>query len=539
LPGGAGEQAPEFPPDGAESFETAGEEPMHSSSHSLSPLPIGHRHPNLSVLTRAAGLACSLLMAGCAALTNPGVQAVPVRLLPDCLRGQSREGLQPIPLSLLGQPRPAAYRVGPGDTLGVWIEGVLGEPGQQPPVLTPVQLDNVGLPPATGFPLQVRGDGTLSLPLIEPLNVNGLTLLEVEAAIRRAYSLTHKILKTGRERILVTLVRPRTVHVLVLRQDSPTPVQTVVTTSLGLGAPEYIGVARKGTGWDLVLPAYHNDVLTALARSGGLPGTDAIDAVIIERNGQNSRGWEAAMQDFQAHGGPSPVPGAPILRIPLRVKPGTPLPFRPEDITLQDGDVVFVPAREERVFYTAGLMPPGEHILPRDHDLDVLEAVSRSRGPMFNGAFAVSNLSGTVIQPGLGQPNPSLLTVIRKLPCGGTIPIRVDLNRAVCDPRERLLVEAGDLLILQETPGQAITRYTTQMFDLTFLWKYALTSRLFGVGGFSIPGGTAPTTITPLNITTSSNFSQTAGVGSSGITPLTTTNSGSTTVTPTPLTPGR
>jgi protein involved in polysaccharide export with SLBB domain len=441
----------------------------------------------------------SSVATGCAALSNPGVVAVPVRRLPPELRGTSREGLQPIPLSLLSQPRPDAYRIAPGDVLGLWVEGALGERGQQPPVLPPVRLENIDLPPATGFPIQVRSDGTIPLPLIAPLQVQRLTFAEAEEAIRRAYTAA-QILQP-RARIVVTLARPRTYHVLVLRQDSPTPIQAIVSSPIGGGAPEYIGVARKGTGWDLVLPAYQNDVLTALARSGGLPGTDALDLVVVERNARRHGDWAPVIQEFEAHGPPCPFPGSPISQIPLRARPGTPLPIRPEDVTLQDGDAVFIPAREEQIYYTGGLLPPGEHILPRDHDLDVLEAVVRSRGPLANGGFATSNLSGTVIQPGIGQPSPSLLTVIRRLPCGDRIPVRVDLNRAVRDARERILVQPGDFLILQEAPSEATARYVTQVFNVSFVWKFLQTSHLFGAGAFAVPGGSAPATINPLSTT--------------------------------------
>ena len=33
---------------------------------------------------------------------------------------------------------------------------------------------------------------------------------------------------------------------------------------------------RRGTGFALDLPAYENDVLNALAQTGGFPGTDAV-----------------------------------------------------------------------------------------------------------------------------------------------------------------------------------------------------------------------------------------------------------------------
>ncbi len=427
---------------------------------------------------------------GCAALSNPGVRAIPVRLLPPEVLAPSVEGLQTVSLSLLGQEQPDAYRIGPGDVLGVWVDGVLGVTGQQPPVQPPIKLNNVDLPPATGFPIQVRTDGTISLPRLKPLPVSGLTFPEAEEAIRRAY-VAAEILKEGRERIIVSLVRPRTYHVLVLREDSPVPVQqTVVTSTLSLGGAEFVGVARKGTGWDLILPAYQNDVLTALAKSGGLPGTDAIDVVIVERNVKRGRDWGVVAQEI--HAGCAHPAGA-LTRIPLRAPPHTSPPFRPEDVILGDGDVLMIPAREERLFYTGGLLPPGEHILPRDKDLDVLSAVARVRGPSFNGDFQVSNLSGTVVLPGIGQPSASLLTVIRRLPDGGQVPIRVDLSRAVQDPRERILVAAGDYLLLQETPGEGFARYLTQTLDLSVMANFIKGPWGLGVGTVTFPGGTGPT----------------------------------------------
>ncbi len=461
------------------------------------------RFPRLVAL---AALLSGALAAGCAALTNPTLEAIPARLLSPELRGQSVAGMKTIPLALLGQQRPDAYRIDAGDVLGVWVESILGEEGQQPPVQPPVGLVNIDLPPATGFPIQVDRDGTISLPEIEPVRVAGLTFKEAEEAIRKAY-VDAGILKRGRKRILVSLMRPRTYHVLVLREDSPVSQQAVVTSQLGGGGPEYIGISRKGTGWDLTLPAYQNDVLTAIAKTGGLPGTDAVDMVIVERNAsRGGRNFDAIAQDFQLNGTPACVPGGPMMQIPLRVRPGTPLSIQPQDVILRDGDVVYIPAREERLFYTGGLLPPGQHILPRDSDLDVLEAIARARGPLFNGAFSTSNLAGTMLLPGLGQPTPTLLTVIRRLPNGcGQIPIRVDLNKAAQDPRERLLVQPGDFLVLQESPEQGIVRYVTQVVELPFYYLFSAGPNLFSLGTFGFPGGVAPTPITSMG--TSANLS--------------------------------
>jgi len=83
------------------------------------------------VLLLALTLAC---VNGCAALTNPTANGVPVRRLPPELLGGSREALQPIALNLLRQPPPPVYRLDARDVLGIYIEGVLGERNQPIPV---------------------------------------------------------------------------------------------------------------------------------------------------------------------------------------------------------------------------------------------------------------------------------------------------------------------------------------------------------------------------------------------------------------------
>src|SRR5262245_38883577 len=71
---------------------------------------------------------------GGAALTKPVADGIPVSRLPDEVLGEPREALRPIPLDLLGQEQPAAYRLAAGDTLGVAVEGVLGERNAPPPI---------------------------------------------------------------------------------------------------------------------------------------------------------------------------------------------------------------------------------------------------------------------------------------------------------------------------------------------------------------------------------------------------------------------
>ncbi|HEX5270350.1 MAG TPA: hypothetical protein VFW33_07685, partial [Gemmataceae bacterium] len=75
------------------------------------------------------GLVASCALSGCAAVTNPLADGVPVRRLPPELLAPPRD-LHPVALNLLGQPKPDAYRLAPGDVLGIYVEGVLGDHNQ-------------------------------------------------------------------------------------------------------------------------------------------------------------------------------------------------------------------------------------------------------------------------------------------------------------------------------------------------------------------------------------------------------------------------
>jgi protein involved in polysaccharide export with SLBB domain len=409
---------------------------------------------------------------------------IPVRRLPPEVVGHRREEERPIPLPLLRQQPPDVYRFAPGDVLGVWIEGVLGDRTQPVPVTVPEQGKGLQAP-AMGYPIPVREDGTISLPLIDPLDVKGLSLAEVQARIVEAYTVTKKILQPGRERIIVSLMRPRRYSVLVVREDSGGLVVNPGTGSLGQ--------TKRGTGAVVELPAYENDVLTALTLTGGLPGLDAANEVVIQRGSFKDFADPAAMQHYLEG---TPCPGTAggegegkVVRIPLRLRPGEAPPFRAEDVILRTGDIVYIEARDTEVFYTGGLLPARQFVLPRDYSLDVLQAVAFVNGPLVNGGVGLSNLSGNITAGGIGAPSPSLVTILRQTPGGGQIPIRVSLNRALRDPRERVIIQPGDVVILQETLDETLTRYFNTVFSTTFLGTLVRQNDLIGTASLSLPNG--------------------------------------------------
>ena len=395
---------------------------------------------------------------GCAALTNPVADGVPVNQLPEEFRGFPREKRILVKTEYLAQPSPDPYRVDAGDLLGIVIEGFLGKEDQIPPIQIVNDEDELA---SIGYPALVQEDGNLTLPSIDPINVKGMSLAEIKDAIIKAYSVDKDLLLNPDQKVIVTLRRKRRVAVLVLRQDSG---------QLAFGPGGTLNNARRGTGVELQLPAYKNDVLNALVRSGGLPGLDAVNEVVIQRGLNRQEGQ------------------SPIVRIPLRIRPDEPIAIRPEDVILNEGDTIIIQGRESEVFYTGGLLPARQVLLPQDFSLDVVTAIASVNGPLVNGGFNQnSGFSQTFLSGGIGFPSPSLVSVIRRLENGRQMTIRVDLNKALRDERERPLIQPGDILILQETPGEALARYFSSAFRFNFTGNLLRGRDGLGVGTFAIP----------------------------------------------------
>ncbi len=407
----------------------------------------------LSWLLAAALLAP--ILAGCAAFSNPVARGIPVKRLDPKFLAKSREEQIPLPLNLLQRRQDEKEKILPGAILGVFIENVLGSKEQPPPVTPSFEGK---LPPSIGYPVVVRDDGTISLPFADPIKVEGLTAPQAEAPVKK--TLLDKGIITDRNRCMVTLQRQNTNRVLVVRQD---------TGGVNFGETG----TKRGTGFTLDMPESESDVATALTRTGGLPGLDAYNEVFVLRplEGKAEK-FPSLMPDLKAiakdpNGQLARDFGYSLSRIPLRMKPGEPLPFDRKDVTLKTGDIVYIEARDIETFYVGGIIPAKQFTLPRDTDLDVLEAMALVGAPFFNGSQGNTQFSGSFVGAGFGQPNPTDLSIIRRIPNVGEIRIRVDLDLATRDVRERLIIMPGDILILQETLGEAMVRYFTQVSGLT------------------------------------------------------------------------
>ena len=183
-----------------------------------------NRHSTESIRNRQRSLILMLALTlvsvsstGCTALFSP-IDSIPAARVPRQFLAEPQADKIPIDFSRLRQDQPEFYTLDADDVLGVFIENVLGEFGSAPPVQIPDP--NSDLPPAIGFPVPIREDGTVSLPLVDPIPVRGLTVQQAEALITRAYREGPTPILIKRGRIIVTQLRKRTNRIFDVRQDN-------------------------------------------------------------------------------------------------------------------------------------------------------------------------------------------------------------------------------------------------------------------------------------------------------------------------------
>lgn len=404
-----------------------------------------------------------LLSSGCTSLVQP-IRTIPAHRVPRQFLAEPQASKVPIDFTRLRQVPPEEYQLGSGDVLGIYIGGVLGDEDELPPVNFPA--GDSDLRPSIGTPVVVRDDGSISLPLIDPIVVKGMSVAQVEKVIFDHYTGQTEggleILNPDEANVMVDLMRKRTTQIVVIRQDNPnlfSQQQGGQNSGVGSGRTDF-----SSRGFVINLEAYKNDVLNALAQTGGLPGVNAKAEVTILRG--NDVRWQQRDQELKAWVDryadckdpcfvPPPIPAdRNALKIPLRVQPGTTPDIGPEDIILEEGDVVLVETRETEIYYTGGNLPGGQFPLPRDFDLDVLGAMAIAGGSIGQTSTLGSGVIGAV-----GAVPPGELIILRPTQGNGQIAISVDLVRAINDPKSRLLVKAGDTLILRYKPEEELLNF--------------------------------------------------------------------------------
>jgi hypothetical protein len=157
------------------------------------------------------------------------------------------------------------------------------------------------------------------------------------------------------------------------------------------------------------------------------------------------------------HGDPT-IRNPRVTKIPMRLAPCEPVCFAPQDVLLADGDIVFIESREPDYFYTGGLLGVGQFELPRDYDVDFLDAISVAEGRRAKMTFqyppnkAIGGVSVLNQDVTVGA---SKVIIQRTLENGCLVNIEVDLHRALREPNERIMVRPGDRIVLRYTCAQA------------------------------------------------------------------------------------
>ena len=297
-----------------------------------------------------------LLLSGCTQRHCPPLNTVPaskVRNVTCCVN----EDAEKINFLTLRRQPPESYILGGGDTLGIYIQGITGDKDTPPPVHFP---EDPGLQPALGYPVPIRDDGHISLPLIDPIRLEGLTLAQAEDKIRESYTKDREILLEGSDKIIVTLIQRRTYNVLVIREDSTD------SREISFRSNEvFLDDERQGQTFSIELPAYENDVLHALSETGGMPGEGAVNEIVIIRDGLNVGISSPDAIITAVDGTNAPVLSqANVTRIPIESEDGILPELTEEEITLNDGDVIFIEGRKREVFYTSGLLEGGRFPIP-------------------------------------------------------------------------------------------------------------------------------------------------------------------------------
>jgi protein involved in polysaccharide export with SLBB domain len=434
------------------------------------------RFSRLIVLSTLCSVS-SIALTGCTALTQP-INGVPAKRLPPQFFEAEKNDLVPIDVSLLAQEAPRQYIHGPGDILGVTIDKILpySEPDQVPQV-PPVNFPEPGstLPPSTGFPIQVLEDGTISLPLVDPVEVEGLTTDQVRDKIRQAYIEARILPPEDQSTIspVVTRIRDRQTNVIVVRQDvnaGMSNMQMAMMARSGRGGISQTDFSAEGE--IIQLDAFKNDILNALMETGGLPGVSAKNEVKVIRSSKADkekrlefvRNYAKMLEEFDDPCGcPPPMPEDPtVLKIPLRLPPGVVPNIPPEQVILEEGDIVMIETRDTEFFYTGGLLPGGQWQIPRDYDLDVLGAMAISGYGVNNQAGGGGGLVG--IGGAARVVPPGRLYLIRPMPCKGQLAIEIDLSKAINDPNQRPIVKPGDTLVLQYKPCEEVINFGTGAF---------------------------------------------------------------------------
>ncbi len=258
---------------------------------------------------------------------------------------------------------------------------------------------------------RVSESGAADIPLLGPVQLGGLEPFEASQAVADA------AIQRGIYR------RPHVSLEIKTKAVNRVTVMGAVTTP---------GVHE--------LPRSSSDLVKALAMAGGLTEEAGTEVEIIR---------QPPPATAMAPGGVTPVsyqaPAAPqAVRVDM-----TQIAAAPSDYRLGDRDMVMVLPRDKEMLYVTGLVTkPGQFELPRDQEVRLLDAIAMGGGMSSPVADRV-----LIIRRVPGRPEP--------------VPIQASLRVAKADGRENLVLGAGDVVSVEQTPATAMVDALMRLMRLT------------------------------------------------------------------------
>jgi polysaccharide export outer membrane protein len=313
------------------------------------------------------------------------------------------------------------YFVGPNDTLGVTIPDLFKE-GE-----------------INSFDVRAMEDGTVRLPLVEPVKVGSMNLADAQQAIENAYGKT--IVKSPKASI--SLVEEALFDIAVMGEVTEPGVYPLprhqnndVAHALAMAggetdyAADFIEVHRRMT---------HRELIEKLTTSEAIG--KAVEEIVLPECFSPGDGSAAV----QSTGGANTVLRVSLRGGPVSIFVDNQLLAQDQlanfDASLIPGDVVVMPRKPDETFYVVGPLDRSNVINFRVSDL----------GRRLGNAFLLpTDRDIDVVTAGYIDPieSPSTVTVHRTVPGEPPMLIRVDLIKARYDWNENIYVQAGDIIYL-------------------------------------------------------------------------------------------
>ena len=329
-----------------------------------------------------------MLSAGCNSLS--GTRTIDAANLPFQYRASDQVRRPPLDLSVLASRSINNDLIYPGDVLDITL--VTGAEDEQPEPL----------------PYRVNPDGTVNMPLLGPIVVQGMTLKQAEEQIR---------------------------HQAVERRIYRDPLVSVLMNSRQTDKVRVVGAVNEPGDYEI--PRAGSDLLAAIIAAKGL--SDKAGQQIEVRH-------RMVIEDGIAQASFDPLAAEQTVHVDLVQA----MAGQAGDLSLRDGSVVMVKERQPRTVYVHGLVPhDGEFEIPDDEPLRVTQAIALAGGREIELADRVH-----VTRFVEGNPEP--------------IVIDVSLREAKQNRDANLVLMAGDVVSVEETPTTFAVDFLRNFFRIGF-----------------------------------------------------------------------